>query len=151
MRTRIVESPLFARRGAVSADESAELEKSAEPAQLVYSVSDAELTRAKVVHTAHVAEMLKKSGVQGVGIGSSVDAPGEAALMIFVIRGVPQDPIPAVIDGLRTRVRESSRFKAGVVGAEVLRACKLPAARAAIAKTLASKSAPSKVASGKQP
>ena len=33
-----------------------------------------------------------------------------AALMIFVIRGVEHAPIPAMIDGLRTRVRESSRF-----------------------------------------
>jgi len=33
--------------------------------------------------------------------------------MIFVIRGVAHDPIPPVIDGLRTRVRESSPFRAG--------------------------------------
>jgi hypothetical protein len=72
---------------------------------------------------------MKQAGVQGVGIGSSVDSPGEAALMIFTIRGVPQDPIPAVIDGLRTRVRESSRFRAGSVGSEVQRACKLPPAK----------------------
>jgi hypothetical protein len=74
-----------------------------------------------------------------VGIGSSVDSPGEAALMIFTLRGVPQDPIPAVIDGLRTRVRESSRFRAGTVGAEVQRACKLAPAKAS-AKTVAAKS-----------
>ena len=69
---------------------------------------------------------MKQAGVQGVGIGSSVDSPGEAALMIFTVRGVPQDPIPAVIDGVRTRVRESSRFRAGSVGSGVQRACKLP-------------------------
>jgi hypothetical protein len=48
-----------------------------------------------------------------VGITSSADAPGEAALMIFVIRDVPRNPIPQFVDGVRTRVRESSRFKAG--------------------------------------
>ena len=47
---------------------------------------------------------------------SSVDSPGDAALMIFVIRGVTRAPIPPVIDGLRTRVRESSRFRAGYRG-----------------------------------
>ena len=113
VRTRIVEGRCSAKRGAVSAEESAMLEKSAPAPQLVYSVSDAEIARAKVVHTAHVDALMKQAGIQGVGIGSSVDSPGEAALMIFTIRGVPHDPIPAVIDGLRTRVRESSRFKRG--------------------------------------
>src|SRR6202162_2852142 len=129
VRTRVIEQPLFAKRGAISAEDSAMLEKTVAAPQLVYSVSDAEMARAKVVHTAHVEALMKQAGVQGVGIGSSVDSPGEAALMIFTIRGVPQDPIPAVIDGLRTRVRESSRFRAGSVGSEVQRACKLPPAK----------------------
>jgi hypothetical protein len=140
VRTRVIEQPLFAKRGAISAEDSATLEKSVAAPQLVYSVSDAEMARAKVVHTAHVDALMKQAGVQGVGIGSSVDSPGEAVLMIFTIRGVPQDPIPAVIDGLRTRVRESSRFRAGSVGAEVQRACKLPPAKAST-KTAAIKSA----------
>ena len=139
VRTRIIEQPLFAKRGAISADDSAMLEKSVETPQLVYSVSDAEMARAKVVHTAHVEALMKQAGVQGVGIGSSVDSPGEAVLMIFTIRGVPQDPIPAVIDGVRTRVRESSRFRAGSAGSEIQRACKLPPAKAAT-KTAAIKS-----------
>jgi hypothetical protein len=83
---------------------------------------------------------MKQASIQGVGIGSSVDSPGEAALMIFTIQGVPQDPIPAVIDGLRTRVRESTRFRAGAVGSEVQRACKLAPAKAST-KTAAMKSA----------
>jgi hypothetical protein len=140
VRTRVIEQPLFAKRGAISAEDSAMLEKSVATPQLVYSVSDAEMARAKVVHTAHVEALMKQAGVQGVGIGSSVDSPGEAVLMIFTIRGVPQDPIPAVIDGLRTRVRESSRFRAGSVGAEVQRACKLPPPKAST-KTAATKSA----------
>jgi hypothetical protein len=129
VRTRIVENPLFAKRGAVTVAESAELEKSAPPRQQVYSVADSEISRARVVHRAHVDTLMKQAGVQGVGIGSSVDAPGEAALMIFTVRGVAHDAIPAVIDGLRTRVRESSRFKAGTVGPEVQRACKVVAAK----------------------
>jgi hypothetical protein len=129
VRTKIVENPLFAKRGAVTMAESAELEKSAPARQQVYAVPDSEIARARVVHRAHVDGMMKQAGVQGVGIGSSVDSPGEAALMIFTVRGVAHDPIPAVIDGLRTRVRESSRFKAGTVGPEVQRACKVVAAK----------------------
>jgi hypothetical protein len=130
VRTRIVEAPLFAKRGAVSATESVALEKSAATPQLVYAVSDTEIARAQVVHTAHVESLMKQAGVQGVGIGSSIDSPGEAALMIFTIRGVPNDPIPAVIDGLRTRVRESSRFRAGTLGMDVPRSCKVAPAKA---------------------
>jgi hypothetical protein len=130
VRTRVIEQPLFAKRGAISMEDSAMLEKSVATPQLVYSVSDAEMARAKVVHTTHVEALMKQAGVQGVGIGSSIDSPGEAALIIFTIQGVPQDPIPAVIDGLRTRVRESTRFRAGSVGSEVQRACKLAPVKA---------------------
>jgi hypothetical protein len=145
VRTRIIEQPLFAKRGAISAEDSAMLEKSVPAPQLVYSVSDAEMARAKVVHTAHVDALMKQAGVQGVGIGSSVDSPGEAVLMIFTIRGVPQDPIPAMIDGVRTRVRESTRFRAGTVGAEVQRACK------AAPSKISTKAAVTKITAAPQP
>jgi hypothetical protein len=129
IRTRIIEGDLFASRGALSADESAALEKTAAPPQLVYTISDSEVARAKAVHTAHADELLKRPGVQGVGVSSSVDSPGEAALMLFLIRGAAHDPIPPVIDGLRTRVRESSRFRAGFGDAVPHRACSLPIAK----------------------
>jgi hypothetical protein len=129
IRTRIIEGDLFASRGVLSAEESAALEKTAAPPQLVYSISDSEVARARVVHTAHVDDLSKRPGVQGVGISSSVDSPGEAALIVFLIRGAAHDPIPPVIDGLRTRVRESSRFRAGFGDALPHRACSLPVAK----------------------
>jgi hypothetical protein len=97
----------------------------------VNAISKEELARAEAVHTAHVNELMKQPGIQGVGITSSADAPGEAALMIFVVRGVARNPIPAVIDGLRTRVRESSRFTAGQRGTETINGCKVPIAKPA--------------------
>ncbi len=129
IRTRIVEGESSTSRGAVSLEESAALEQSAAPAQVVYPISDAEVARAKVVHAAHADEWMKKSAVQGVGIGSSADAPGEAALVIFLIRGAAHDAIPPVIDGLRTRVRESSRFRAGFGNLEPHRNCLLAGAK----------------------
>ncbi len=129
VRTRIIEGDLFSRRGSVSAEESAALEQSVAPPQLVYSVSDAEVARASVVHAAHVEELMNMAGVQGVGITSSVDSPGEAALMIFLIRGVEHPVIPPVIDGVRTRVRESTRFLAGFGAAPAQRGCAVPAAK----------------------
>jgi hypothetical protein len=129
IRTRIVEGDIFSQRGVVTAAESATLEEGAVPPQLVYAISDAEVERARMVHAAHAQEWMKTAGVQGVGIGSSADAPGEAALVIFLIRGVPHDPIPPMIDGLRTRVRESSRFRAGFGDAPAKRGCSMPAKR----------------------
>jgi hypothetical protein len=137
IRTRIVEGDLFPRRGAISVADSGVNEQAAEAPQAVYSISQAEFHRAKVVHAAHVKELMQQPGVQGVGITSSVDSPGEAALMIFVIRGVRHDAIPPVIDGLRTRVRESSPFRAGYGGSRP-RACSLPATNATEKRSMSS-------------
>ena len=123
VRTRVIEGDAFSQRGLLSTEESATLEQSAAPPQLVYSIPDTEFARAKVVHAAHVDELMKMSGVQGVGITSSVDSPGEAALMIFLIDGAPHPAIPPEIDGLRTRVRVSSRFRAGLDGNGPQRSC----------------------------
>ena len=126
VRTRIVEVEPSSQRGVLSAQENASLEQSAAPPQLVYSIPETEVARAKAVHTAHVDELMKMEGVQGIGITSSVDSPGEAALMVFLIRGVAHPAIPPAIDGLRTRLRESSRFRAGFVDAQPQTACPVP-------------------------
>jgi hypothetical protein len=137
VRTRIVEGPLFAPRGALSADESAHLEQSVAAAAEVYPIAEAELARAKQIHEVHTQEQMNQPGVQGVGISSSLDAPGEAALMIFLVRGEPHNPIPPVINGLRTRVRESSRFRAGSGAANPRSACTLPASKTLLHKPAA--------------
>jgi hypothetical protein len=114
IRTRIVEGELFAERGVLSTEQSAALEQATATPPNVYPISEAEFARAKAVHQAHVDEWMSKTSVQGVGIGSSVDSPGAAALILFLIREVAHETIPPVIDGVRTRVRESSRFLAGL-------------------------------------
>jgi len=126
--TRIVRSRTEAPRGVLDEVQSARLAPSGEPFS-VSSLSTEQMTQAKAVHAAHVDEWMQKPGVQGFGITSSADAPGEAALMIFLIRGVTHDPIPAVIDGLRTRVRESGPFRAGFSDAPTQRGCSLPPTR----------------------
>jgi hypothetical protein len=138
VRTRIVEGTLFAKRGALSAKESAQLEQSAVAAPEVSPISEAEMARARPVHAAHTQELMSQPGVQGVGISSSLDAPGEAALMIFLVRGTVHNAIPPVIDGLRTRVRESTRFRAGSGDAGRRGACTV-----APGKTLSRKPPPS--------
>jgi hypothetical protein len=100
----------------------------AQDALAVNALDTTEVERAKAVHAAHVDELMKQPGVQGVGITSSADAPGEAALMIYLIRGEKHNAIPAVIDGVRTRVRETSRITAGRRGQEPEQGCQVPAA-----------------------
>jgi hypothetical protein len=102
----------------------------------VNALDDTEMERAKAVHAVHADEWMMLPGVQGVGITSSADAPGEAALMMYLIRGAKHNAIPAVIDGLRTRVRETSRFTAGRRGQEPEQGCKIPAEKAGTFKTL---------------
>jgi hypothetical protein len=126
IRTRIVETSNESSHGVLSEQETVALA----PGQATFAVSSlssAELSRAKGVHTARVDEWMKQPGVQGFGITSSADSTGEAALMIYLIRGVAHNPIPAVIDGVRTRVRESSRIHAGFSHSPSRPGCSVPA------------------------
>jgi hypothetical protein len=123
--TRIVQGSSTSPRGVFDTDTAARIAPVADTFA-VNTISKEELARAQAVHAAQVSTLMKEPGVQGVGITSSADAPGEAALMIFVIRGVVRNPIPTVIDGLRTRVRESSRFTAGQRGKELASSCRVP-------------------------
>lgn len=128
IRTRIVEGTLFAKRGAINAQETQALERSVAAPQLTYAISQSEEARAQAAHAARVNEWMSKAGVQGVGIGSSVDAPGEAAIVIFTIRGEAHDWIPATLEGVRTRVREGSRFRAGFSDSPGPSGCQAPKA-----------------------
>jgi hypothetical protein len=134
--TRIVQATSAGPAGVFDMDTAARVAPVVD-SYAVSAISKAEMARALAVHSAHANTLMKLSGVQGVGITSSADAPGQAALMIFVIRGVPRDPIPPVIDGLRTRVRESSRFTAGNRGNETVSGCRIPAAASEISTALA--------------
>jgi hypothetical protein len=128
VRTRIAQGGSNAPRGVIDEAQSARLAPSDEIFS-VSSLSAEHMAQAKVVHAGHVDEWMKRPEVQGFGITSSADAPGEAALMIFLIRGVAHDPIPPVIDGLRTRVRESSPFRAGFSDSPAQPGCSMPARR----------------------
>jgi hypothetical protein len=127
VQTRIIEGNLFAQRGVLSAEQSEALEQSVPAPHIACPISESDFARAKAIFVAHADEWMNKTGVQGVGIGSSADAPGEAALVIFLIRGVAHEPIPPVIDGLRTRIRESSRFRAGFGDGQPHRSCSMRA------------------------
>jgi hypothetical protein len=135
VRTRLIEGNVWAHHGLLNGEETADLLSTVNRPQIVYPLQQGEYLRAETVHTAHVTDLLKQAGTLGVGITSSADAPGEAALLIYVLRGAPQDNIPAEIDGLRTRVRETSPFTTGRRGNEPARSCKVPVAKTLLTKT----------------
>ena len=71
-----------------------------------------EIDRAMLVKGAHAGTLMGQPGIQGVGVSLSLDNPAEAAISIYVLKGVAHQPIPAVIDGVRTRIFEGDRFRA---------------------------------------
>ena len=130
VRTRIVETNNESARGILNAEDTQSF--APQPATFaVASLSAEETARGKAAHAANVAAQMKQPGVQGFGVTSSADSPGEAALMIFLIRGAAHNAIPVMIDGVRTRVRESSRFHAGLDGLQHASVCSNHTAKSA--------------------
>ena len=113
VRTRVIEGEAWNYRGLLSPEETTQMLEGLAAPQLVYDLRAGEMERAKTAHSAHAPELLKNGDVLGVGITSSVDSPGEAALLIYVKKGATSNSLPASIDGLRTRIRESAPFVAG--------------------------------------
>ena len=77
-----------------------------------FSIGAQEIDRATIVKEAHVGSLMGQPGIQGVGVSVSADNPAETAVSIYVVKGVAHAPIPAVIDGVRTRIFEGDRFRA---------------------------------------
>jgi hypothetical protein len=77
-----------------------------------FSIGAQEIDRATIVKEAHVGSLMGQPGIQGVGVSISADNPAETAVSIYVVKGVAHAPIPAVIDGVRTRIFEGDRFRA---------------------------------------
>jgi hypothetical protein len=80
--------------------------------QTLPPVGKEKVTQALAVKEANVANLITQPGIQGVAVSLSLDNPTEAAISIYLLKGAAHPPIPAVIDGIRTRVFVSERFKA---------------------------------------
>jgi hypothetical protein len=82
------------------------------PSQALPAVGKEKVTQALAVKEANVANLLSQPGIQGVAVSLSLDNPTEAAISIYLLKGAAHNPIPPLIDGIRTRVFVSERFKA---------------------------------------
>jgi hypothetical protein len=76
------------------------------------SVGKEKVSQALAVKEANVDSLMGQPGVQGVGVSLSLDNPTETAISIYLLKGAAHPAIPAEIDGVRTRVFVSERFKA---------------------------------------
>jgi hypothetical protein len=112
VRTRIVESGTSL-RGSLSQAQTAQLATDQFSAPAI-QLTGAPIENAIAVKERHVDDLMSHESVKGVGVAASLDAPGEPAIIIYVMKGASRDFIPASIDGVRTRIKETTGFKAGV-------------------------------------
>jgi hypothetical protein len=85
---------------------------SAQAAVMQPRITEADITRTVAIKDSSAAGLMGQSGIQGVGVGLSSDAPGETAIVIYIITGQPHQEIPATIGGVRTKIIAGTRFKA---------------------------------------
>ena len=113
VRTRLIESYSGSAGGALSTQQSAQLASQSEQTQSV-EISDTAIAQTKSIKEQHASELMSDPAVVGVGVSASLDSPGDPALMIYVLKGKAHQAIPASIDGVRTRIKETSPFRANV-------------------------------------
>ena len=75
-------------------------------------VATDEMQRGVAAKQLRAADLLKQQGIIGVGVGRSDDAPGESAVVVYMEKGMAHAAVPATINGVRTKVVETQRFKA---------------------------------------
>jgi hypothetical protein len=140
VRTRIVESDSNLRGSLTQAETSQLAAAVVAPASI--TVTGPEVQSAIAVKDSHVADLMSHPSVQGVGVSASLDSPGDPAIMIYVLKGQPHDFIPTTIDGVRTRIKETTPFKAGVSRPAKAKACGVPNLPSKIAAAPTLKPAP---------
>jgi hypothetical protein len=113
VRTRLIESNSPTAHGPLTQLQTAQLATQTEQAQTV-TISDAAITQTKSIKEQHAGSLMSDPAVIGVGVSASLDSPGDPALMIFVLKGKAHGAIPATIDGVRTRIKETGPFRANV-------------------------------------
>jgi hypothetical protein len=116
VRTRIVEigeGESAATGGLLDAGPSAELISRAGPAPLA-PLPSGTVKAAIAIKQRRVGALMADPAIRAVGVGVSADDLSEAALVIYYLKGKAHNPAPNTIDGLRTRLRETTGFHAGI-------------------------------------
>jgi hypothetical protein len=91
-------------------------------AGLIPRIGREELLRGISVKERHASELMSNPAIIGVGVGASHDNPAESAIVIFIEQG-KQAAVPAEIDGVRTRIQFTDRFRAFGWGKSAPKSC----------------------------
>ncbi len=75
-------------------------------------LSASEFHRALAAKEGHWQQLFQDAAIQGVGVGEDPDNPGQGAVVIYVEQGRAHGPIPTEIDGVKTVVVVTDRFRA---------------------------------------
>jgi hypothetical protein len=86
------------------------------------TLADKEVARARIVKEQHAQDLMANSSILGIGVGASTDNPGEAAVVVFVENGT-SPAIPAEIDGIRTHIVMTDRFRTFNWGKQTVKTC----------------------------
>src|SRR5580692_2969747 len=113
VRTRLIESNSPTAHGPLTPQQTAQLVLESAQAQTI-TISDAAIMQTKSIKEQHAADLMSDPAVIGVGVSASLDSPGDPALIIYVLKGKAHGAIPATIDGVRTRIKETGPFRANV-------------------------------------
>jgi len=106
----------------VQASASTASQAQAREDQIVAALTESEVSRARGVKHQHAQDLMATAGIIGVGVGASNDSPGESALVVFVEKGKAV-AVPAVIDGVRTKVVVTDPFRTFNWGKRTVNAC----------------------------
>jgi hypothetical protein len=109
--TRVISVDSVAKSGLLDQQTTESFVKSAGPPPAANPTAQ-QLAAAKTVNDKYAASLMKQPGILGVGVTSSLDNPSEAAIMVFVEEGKSHNPIPLELDGIRVRVKSTSKFRA---------------------------------------
>jgi len=82
-------------------------------AQVVAPPAD-RLAAADAAKSKYTGQLMADPAIIAVGVGASADSPGEPAVVLYLERGKSHNPVPAELDGVRTRVIFTNRFRARV-------------------------------------
>jgi hypothetical protein len=85
------------------------------------ALSQAAAAQATAARDKHAQELMADPAVIAVDIGVSDDQPGQPALLVYIEQGRPRPPLPAEVDGVRTKVIFADRLRALTAGLEAAR------------------------------
>jgi len=75
-------------------------------------LSQAVLARTTALSNRYSAILMNNPAVLGVGVGASDDSPGDPAIILYVDSGKKAGPLPVTIEGVRTKIVQTTPFAA---------------------------------------